>query len=161
MALWLVRAGKKGEFETKFIESKRIYLTWDNLTDDLAALTKEDILGRLVQLYPEAKHKTLVNWRSQIWPFAHAMQVNDWVVLPSKHKSVIHVGRITGGYIHTTAEPNPFYHYRTIEWLALDVPRDYFDADLIFSFGAFLTICRIQRNDAEGNGGQWLEVSER
>ena len=149
MALWLVRAGKSGEYETKFIESKRIYLTWDNLADDLATLNKENVLARLVHLYPEAKSKTLVNWRSQILPFAHAMQVDDWVVLPSKHKAVIHVGRITGNYTHTTAEPNPFYHYRTIDWFALDVPRDHFAADIIFSFGAFLTICRIQRNDAE------------
>ena len=31
MALWLVRGGKHGEFEEKFFEDKKIYLTWDHL----------------------------------------------------------------------------------------------------------------------------------
>lgn len=28
MALWMVRVGKYGEFEAKFLESSRIFLTW-------------------------------------------------------------------------------------------------------------------------------------
>ncbi len=31
MALWLVRAGSHGEYEQKFLEENRIYLTWHNL----------------------------------------------------------------------------------------------------------------------------------
>ena len=31
MALWLVRAGKHGEYEQKFFEENRIYLAWDRL----------------------------------------------------------------------------------------------------------------------------------
>ncbi len=31
MALWLVRAGKYGEHEQKFLSSNRIYLTWEDL----------------------------------------------------------------------------------------------------------------------------------
>ena len=29
------------------------------------------------------------------------------------------------------------------------IPRTVFPQDLLYSFGAFMTICRIQRNDAE------------
>lgn len=39
MALWLVRAGRHGEYEKKFLGENRIYLTWDvprtNLNQDL------------------------------------------------------------------------------------------------------------------------------
>ena len=34
-------------------------------------------------------------------------------------------------------------------WIREDVPRESIDQDILYSLGAFLTVCRIQRNDAE------------
>jgi len=39
MALWLVRAGSNGEYEKKFLDENRIYLTWDGLSRDLSQIT--------------------------------------------------------------------------------------------------------------------------
>jgi restriction system protein len=36
MALWLVRAGRVGEHEKKFLDENRVYLTWDGLNEDLS-----------------------------------------------------------------------------------------------------------------------------
>ena len=44
MAIWLVRAGSHGEYEQKFLQEKRIYVTWDSLDVNLAALPKRDEL---------------------------------------------------------------------------------------------------------------------
>ncbi len=44
MSIWLFRAGKNGEFETKFLEDKRIYLTWDRLDINLSEYKDRDIL---------------------------------------------------------------------------------------------------------------------
>jgi len=38
MALWLVRAGRHGQFEARFLEDKRIYVTWHGLRVDLGKL---------------------------------------------------------------------------------------------------------------------------
>jgi restriction system protein len=37
---------------------------------------------------------------------------------------------------------------RPVRWLKSDVPRDAFRQDLLYSFGAFMTVCEISRNDA-------------
>ncbi len=37
---------------------------------------------------------------------------------------------------------------RPVRWLKPSVPRDVFRQDLLYSFGAFLTVCEISRNDA-------------
>ena|SRR5271165_5434339 len=87
MALWLVRAGSHGEHETRFLEEKRVYLTWD--------------------------------------------------------------GRKPAVHIFAPDLPNPYFHYRTVKWVGEDRPRSTFAQDLLYSFGAFMTICRIQRNQAE------------
>lgn len=36
-----------------------------------------------------------------------------------------------------------------MKWIAEAVPRSHFGQDLLYTFGAFLTICRVQRNNAE------------
>ena len=43
MSLWLVRAGGSGEYESKFLSEGRIYITKDDLRDDLSKLeSKKD-----------------------------------------------------------------------------------------------------------------------
>ena len=150
MSVWLVRAGKSGEFESKFLMDGRIYVTWDGFDTNLAPMeSKADLQAALAQNYPDVKQRTLTNWTSQIWPFVNSMQTGDWVVLPSKKKASIHFGRITGDYKYAPKGPDPFYHYRKVDWFAQDIPRNNFDQDLLYSFGAFMTICRISRNNAE------------
>lgn len=150
MAVWLIRAGSQGQFEQKFTSENRVYLTWDGLATNLQGLAnKDELISALAILEPDAKQKKLLNHASQIWPFVHAMQVGDRVVLPSKIQPVIYIGKITSNYHHASNGPDPFFHWRSVEWLPEPVPRSHFSQDLLYSFGAFLTICRIQRNDAE------------
>ncbi len=150
MALWLVRAGRNGEYETKFLDENRIYLTWEGLHDTLSDTKDKKSLSKLLlQVYPNEKPATVRNWTGQIWPFAKEMIPGDWVVLPSKKKPAIHIAEITSEYINVIHANDPFYHYREVKWLATDIPRSNFDQDLLYSLGAFLTICRISRNNAE------------
>ncbi|MEC5269761.1 hypothetical protein P9G49_11910 [Heyndrickxia coagulans] len=52
MTVWLFRAGKQGEFENKFLEDGRVYLTWDDLNINLKEITsKEDLYKRLIEHY--------------------------------------------------------------------------------------------------------------
>lgn len=150
MSIWLFRAGSNGEYEEKFLTEKRVYLTWNNLDINLSDyFDREKLYNKLNEIYPSEKSKTLYNWLSQIYPIAHRMQKNDWVVLPSKRTSTIHFGKIVGDYEFNPQNDNPYYHSRKIEWFAQDIPRSNFDQDLLYSFGAFMTVCKITRNDAE------------
>jgi restriction system protein len=150
MSLWLVRAGSSGEHEARFLRDGRIYVTWEGFDRDLTSLASREVLiGVLEGVYPDRKPKAVANWASQIWPFVGRMQTGDWVVLPSKTKAVLHFGEITGPYQFNAAGPDPYFHSRTVKWFAQDIPRSRFDQDLLYSFGAFMTICRIERNDAE------------
>ena len=96
---------------------------------------------------PDVKVKTAMNWASQVWPFAHEMKKGEIVVLPSKIKPVIHFGKITGDYEFLPNNGNPYYHARRVERVACDIPRANFDQDILYSFGAFMTICRIKQEE--------------
>ncbi len=150
MAVWLVRAGGHGEYQSKFLTENRIYLTWERLDVNLQQLTnREALLEAMKERYPDAKPKVLINYGSQVWPFAHDIQVGDWVILPLKHERAIQVGQVTGGYHFHPEGPNPFFHYREVKWIGEAIPRSHFGKDLLNTFGAFMTICRVQRNNAE------------
>lgn len=152
MAMWLIRAGNVGQFEKKFLDDSKVWLTWDSLSENLSRFhSREELLAHLGRLYentdqPSNRQK---NYSTQIWPFVSTIQTGDWFVLPSKLNPTLHFGEIVSDYCHHPAGPNPFFHYRTVRWLATDVPRSAFDQDLLYSMGAFMTICRLTRNDAE------------
>ena len=150
MSLWLIRAGKHGEWEQKFLSEKRVYLTWTGLNRDLSKLQSKQELGELLrEVYPNATKGHISQNTGQIWAFAKRMEVGDWFVLPSKMKPAIHVGEITGDYMFNPEAEDPCFHLRTVKWIQTDVPRSNFDQDLLYSFGAFSTVCGVKRNDAE------------
>ena len=150
MALWLVRAGRHGEHEKKFLDENRVYLTWSGLSHDLAAVKGRGQLRALLEtIYPDAPKGRITNNLGQIWAFSHGIAQGDWIILPSKQKPAIHVASAKGDYAFNADGDDPFFHHREVEWIVQDVPRTNFDQDLLYSFGAFMTICQVSRNDAE------------
>jgi len=150
MSIWLIRAGSHGEYEHKFIQENRVYVTWDDLDVDLSNMSgRSELTAAMSQRYSEAKPKTIQNWVSQVWPFAHEMKIGDLVVIPLKSQPAVYIGEITGDYQCQPSGPSPFFHSRAVKWIGEAIPRTHFGKDLLFSFGAFMTICRIKRNNAE------------
>lgn len=150
MAVFLIRAGKHGEYEAKFLQESRVYVTWEELNLDISALTdRAELRDAMVSRYPNAKIRRIENWVRQVWPFAHEMKKGDLVVVPLKSQRAIQIGEITGSYHFEANGPDPYYHWLPVKWIGEGIPRDHFGKDLLNTFGAFLTICRVQRNNAE------------
>lgn len=146
--MWLCRAGRYGEHENKFLEENRVYCTWENLPVSILQFsTKQNLQQYFVDNDSDVKEKTAMNWASQVWPFAHEMKKGEIIALPSKIKPVIHFGRIVGDYEFLPENSNPYYHAHQVDWFACDIPRVNFDQDILYSFGAFMTICRIKQED--------------
>lgn len=151
MALWLVRAGKYGEFEERFLASSSIYLTWEGLegTDLVAAKQPADIKEIVQRTYPNEAPRRLGNWAGQISTFLLGIKPGDWVVLPRKTQASIAIGEVTGPYRYDSSAEPLFRHSRQVKWMNTAIPRTAFEQDILYSFGAFMTVCEIRRNDAE------------
>jgi restriction system protein len=67
-------------------------------------------------------------------------------VLPRKVTSGVAIGEVTGPYVFDPDGPSR--HTRAVKWLNEAVPRETFAQDLRHSFGAFMTVCEVKRNEA-------------
>jgi restriction system protein len=142
--LWLVRLGKNGEFESAALEKSLLSIGF-NMTGDLSGAKDRDaILGVVKTIFPDAKPGRQANLFAQVNQFVNTMAVGDIVVSPFKTRSKIGIGEITGPY----KQLETGYPARPVKWLTTDVPRDAFKQDLLYSFGAIMTVCEIRRNDA-------------
>ncbi len=146
--MWLVRAGKAGEQESLALEHRIAAIGWDALPDLTPCTTRAALEAMLKAAYPNQRPKTLTNWHGQVWSIRDAIKVGDVAVLPLKTRPTIALGIVSGEYQFRDDLPGGPYHTRPVDWLA-EVPRRQFDVDILLSFGAFMTVCRIERNDAE------------
>ena len=118
MALWLCRGGRDGEYESRFLADRRIYLTWDGLRYDLSEIASKPALGNLLStVYPDAPKGRISQNTGQIWSFTHEMKAGDWVAMPSKMKAAIHIAEITGPYVFDPEGEDPYYHHHTVKWI--------------------------------------------
>ena len=149
MSVWLARAGKNGENEALAIENNIVTIGWNALGDLSSANVRQDLYDMFESTYPNAGKGRVANHVGQVWAFRARFKVGDLVVLPLKTQSAIAIGKITGDYQYRTDLGDSAKHARPVEWLKTDLPRTTFDQDLLHSFGAFMTVCEIKRNDAE------------
>jgi restriction system protein len=145
----MVRAGRHGEREQEAIEKGFVAIGWDELPDLSHVKTRIELTTLFKQYRPTAKKMTVANEVGQLWRFIDSIKIGDLVVLPLKHRSAIAVGRIEGNYEYAPIAGDGLHHFRKVKWIKTDIPRSEFDQDLLYSFGAFMTVCQIERNNAE------------
>ncbi|MEO3387084.1 restriction endonuclease [Mesorhizobium sp. CAU 1741] len=142
--LWLVRLGKNGEREAASLNDNMLRIGF-GLTEDISHLKdREALIGKMAQLFPNDKLNKHRNFAAQINQFINVAETGDLVVTPFKTTGTVGIARLAGPY--TTGAGGEAL--RPVQWLKIDLPRDSFKQDLLYSFGAFMTVCEISRNNA-------------
>ena len=145
--LFLVRAGQNGEDEDLALENSLAIIDFRDIPSLEGAMDYDAVAKLVGDAIPEEKPRRRGNFSGQLWAFAAAMQEGDLVVLPRKLTSQIAIGRVTGPYQFSEVNCEA-RHTRPVRWLQTDIPRTTFEQDLLYSFGAFMTVCKISRNNA-------------
>lgn len=147
--VWLVRAGGHGEDEATVLDQGLAIIGFRDVPD-LSQLTSPEQIARCVrESFPSDGENRVRNLAAQLRAFVLRMNVGDTVVLPLKiQRGLIAVGCVRGSYKYREVNGEQ-RHTREVEWARQDVPREDLHQDLLHSLGAFLTVCRIERNDAD------------
>lgn len=143
--LWKVGLGANGEFEAEAIDKSLLTIGFGITTDISHAADRDALVVVMAATHPDAKAKTQLNFAAQVNQFVNGMKVGDLVVSPMKSTGMFWIGRISGPYAPHPKTGSPT---RPVEWLRQNLPRETIKQDLRFSFGAFMTVCEITRNNA-------------
>ncbi len=149
MTVWLVRAGPRGEQQEYALKQGIALIGWNELPDLTGLKERADLDVHCRSAFPGSKDAKLNNWAGQIWAFARSIREGDLIALPLKGRGAIAFGKVRSPYQFRTDLVPEVRHTRAVEWTHPDIPRTRFDQDLLHSLGAFMTVCRIERNDAE------------
>lgn len=149
MTVWMVRAGAHGEREELALEQGLAVVGWGELPDLARIGSREELAELYRSIFPDAGRGLVANHVGQLWAFRERIEVGDLMVLPLKTRSAIAIGRVKGPYQYRADHPEDAHHTRPVEWMATDIPRSAFDQDILYSLGAFMTVCQIERNRAE------------
>ncbi len=144
MALWLIRAGRHGQDENASLDKNLIIVGWQEIPDISHIKNYEEMKAIHLENTPDSSPNSVANYATQSWTFLRKIEKGDLVVLPLKTRSAIAIGKVVGDYKFLNGR-----HTRKVEWLRDDIPRTTFGQDLLYSFGAAMTICQVKRNDAE------------
>jgi restriction system protein len=147
--VWTVKAGRHGEREERCLNHGVVGGGWEQIPDLSTALSRDAVNKICEESAPGWSASTRSNYVGQLWSLRERMQVGELVVLPLKTTGTIAVGRVTGPYQCRDDLGEELRHVRPVKWLKTDVARDSFDQDLLYSFGAFLTVGRVRRDQAE------------
>ena len=148
MTLWLVRCGN-GTHETEVVEGNFVGIGWGAIGDLTGVTEREQMRERYVAAFPDETPKQVNTNLAQVFAFQCRIQIGDLVALPLKHTPNIAFGRVTSEVRYLPDADPVLTHQRSVQWINPAVPRNAIDQDLLFSLGAFLTVCKIERNDAE------------
>ncbi len=148
MSVWMVRGGRSGEFEETMLEQASAVIGWSRMPDLSRHSSRQELEELARRCYPEATQGRISNHVGQLHAFVHRMAKDDLVVMPRKTRPQIAAGRVTGAYLYRPdLERSP--HTRPVKWLQTDLPRTAFRQDLLYSLGAMMAVCQIQRNNAQ------------
>jgi restriction system protein len=145
--VYLIRAGSDGQDEEYVLDNNIAVIGYRDIPSLAAIKSYEDIFKIITTARLDLKPRAAGNYAGQLWAFAIAMKEDDIVVLPRKLTSQVALGKVSGPYKYQKVG-NEFRHTRKVQWLRPDVARTVFNQDLLSSFGAFMTVCSISRNDA-------------
>jgi len=161
MAVWLVRAGQRGVREQLALEQNLSVIGWVELPDLAQVDTREKLEAVCKEAYPDSPPNRIANYVGQVWAFRGRIQEGDLVVLPLKSRPFLAIGEVTGPYKYRKDLPEDARHTRPTRWLKTDIPRSAVGQDLLYSLGAFMTVCQITRNNAERRIRALLEGTKK
>lgn len=143
-AMWGIHGGQTGDADSLFLKQNMIALGWDDI-GNLASLPpdREAFKAEVSKIYPDDKLGAVRNNAGQLFRFVYEMQVDDVVIYPSKRDKLIHIGKVTGGYVYQKDDLNSYFQRRPVQWIKA-FPRTQFSQGALYEIGAAMSLFQVK-----------------
>lgn len=158
MAVWVVRAGEKGEQEEFALSNGYAVIGWRKLQRAIPA-NENELQEAIERAYPNESGGWPSDFR-QTWAFANEIKKGDWVVLPlkirdgrlvdrPKEDGEIAIGKVSGLYEYEPDGEERTRHRIKVDWVSRRVQRVNLDEDIADRITYRQTVFRVECDNAE------------
>lgn len=126
-----------------------VRIGWDD-TGDLSQLSasRDAFKQRLAETMPAVEQKSIAGSAGTLYRFVHEIKVGDVIVSPNRNKRTLNIGSVNGAY-RFQPEADIHRHWRPVEWLAVDVPRDELSEAAQNEISSLITLFKINTGREE------------
>lgn len=171
--VWVVRGGDNNELASQVPKKGVVAIGWGAVGDLKALPTRERIQAELERSEPGSGTANSVG---QLFRFANAIAVGDYILTPEGLTKTVHVSRCDGDYrFDPTVFGETYPHVRPVTFVR-SIKRDAFPVTVLNTLGSLLTVFRADNalptlengqqlpskrtHENFDNGGFWVDVIE-
>ncbi len=157
MTVWVLKACQDDAVERQMLEQHRVFLPFDDVAVDFSGLDRRalyQVVTATLETSSDPARASVVTRAAE--KFIHEMQLDDWVVLPSRiDKTVLHIGKVAADYAFDEASDLP--HSRRVVWQACHLPRAVMRSEILNALNALSDIFQVRRGDVQTYFSQLAE----
>ena len=143
MTMWMVRAAGDSSLFQQFISHGAVAIGWADVGDLQAFSSREEILAKVCQQYPDWKKGAHITSAGMLHRFSKEIQPNDAIITYDRTRRMYAVGSTKGGYRFDPSFSADYPNVRHVEWAATEVSRDRLATATRNTLGSTLTLFRI------------------
>ncbi len=139
--MWMVRCDG-GQLAETFLEQGMVSVGWHDVGSLQSLKTRERVIEKVKQTYPEYKPMKAVNSGSQLFKVASGIKTGDRVMTYDPSKRIYHIGRVTGDYTFDSTAQDATAHRRKVAWES-QLERDKLSVPTKNSLGSTLSVFEV------------------
>ena len=126
-----------------FLKNNVIAIGWSDM-GDLSAIeaSREAFKEKYSQVYPNAKKGSIATGAGMLYRFCHEVQIDDYVVFPSKSNREVNIGVIKGEYVYDLSHIE-YVQTRKVKWLK-HLPRTAFSQGALYEIGSAMSFFSVK-----------------
>lgn len=126
-----------------FLKNNVIAIGWSDM-GDLSAIeaSREAFKEKYSQVYPNAKKGSIATGAGMLYRFCHEVQIDDYVVFPSKSNREVNIGVIKGEYVYDLSQIE-YVQTRKVKWLK-HLPRTAFSQGALYEIGSAMSFFSVK-----------------
>jgi len=143
--VWGIHSGRTGAAEPLFLKQDVVAIGWSQFGDFGGLRSREEFKTRYSQVFKDASTQSVATSAGQLFRFAREMKAGDLVVFPGKTDRQVHIGEITGEYVHNPKLSPEYPNQRKVKWLK-HLPRTTFSQAALYEMGSAMSLFQIRNS---------------
>lgn len=129
-----------------FLGENKIAIGWKKFGDlsKIKPASKDAFKEQYMKVYPESLKKSMLSSVGMLYRFIYEIQVNDYIIYPSKKTRMINIGKVIGEYSYNE-KAIEYVNQRDVKWIK-HIPRTSFSQAALYEIGAAMSLFTIKNN---------------